>query len=320
MNDDIMTAAYEDDEPILPEGWQEGDDLFAGEDDWLEGNSEEPETPPQEDQPPAEEPDEGAPTPEQPPEDGGEAEGEGGQAPTPEPETPPEPRKLKFTARVDREDRDVEVDEGELPTLYQKAQVVDRVQAKLAKLTPALEKAEQLSKRLGYADLDAMLAAAEDNYRSGEVQRLVAEGVHEEVAKDMVEHRLERNAAQAAREEAQAQPEETTQPEGEPAPAKGRDFQAEVRALMEARPDLQTKRIPEEVVQACVRGKPLLAAYAEYEVKQERAEAEKLRRENAILKQNAQAAARAPVNGTEGAPAPSKPEDDFLKGFNAEDY
>lgn len=317
MNDDIMTAAYEDDEPILPEGWQEGDDLFAGEDSWLEGTSGEPETEPEASEAPAEEPEGGAPTTEQPPEDGAEEAEAGEQAPTTEPEQDPMPRKLKFTARVDREDRDVEVDEDELPTLYQKAQVVDRVQAKLAKLSPALEKAERLSKRLGYENLDAMLDAAEQNYRSGEVQRLVAEGVHEEVAKDVVEHRLEHNAAQAAQTDAQSEP----QPAAESAPAGGRDFQAEVRALMEARPDLQTKRIPEEVVQACVRGKPLLAAYAEYEVKQERVEAERLRRENAILKQNAQAAARAPVSGTAGSgDAGAKPEDDFLKGFNAEDY
>ena len=43
----------------------------------------------------------------------------------------------------------MEVDESELPTLYQKAQVTDRVQAKLARLTPQLEKAEKLAKQSG---------------------------------------------------------------------------------------------------------------------------------------------------------------------------
>ena len=304
MNEDIITA-YEDDDPILPEGWNEGDDLFTGEDNWLE------EAAPQADQTPAEDP-ENAPTPERTEADGDGAE-DPQQAPNPEPEGAPAPRKLKFTARVDREDREVEVEESEVSTLYQKAQVVDRVQAKLAKLSPAMEKAERLSKRLGYDGLDAMLEAAEHNWRSGEVQRLVAEGVHEEVAKDVVEHRMEHNAAQA-----EAEPAEET-PAGAPAPS--RDFQAEVRELMTARPELQNQRIPEEVVQACVHGKPLLTAYTEYEVRQERVEAQRLRRENAILKQNAKAAAQAPVKGTDGSgQAGGQREDDFLKGFHSDDY
>ena len=189
MNEDIITA-YEDDDPILPEGWNEGDDLFTGEDNWLEEAAPQAEEP-QADQTPAEDP-ENAPTPERTEADGDGAE-DPQQAPNPEPEGAPAPRKLKFTARVDREDREVEVEESEVSTLYQKAQVVDRVQAKLAKLSPAMEKAERLSKRLGYDGLDAMLEAAEHNWRSGEVQRLVAEGVHEEVAKDVVEHRMEHN-------------------------------------------------------------------------------------------------------------------------------
>ena len=50
-----------------------------------------------------------------------------------------------------------------------------------------------------------------------------------------------------------------------------------------------------------------------------KAEADKLRRENRILKQNEASAKQAPVKGVRGGGATdTKPEDDFLRGFNSD--
>jgi hypothetical protein len=65
-------------------------------------------------------------------------------------------------------------------------------------------------------------------------------------------------------------------------------------------------------------GKHLVSAYLEYEAKQKTAEIEQLRKENAVYKQNAEAAARSPVTGTAGGGATdTKPSDPFLEGFNS---
>ena len=104
---------------------------------------------------------------------------------------------------------------------------------------------------------------------------------------------------------------------------------AEVKELMRARPDLKGIQLPEEVAKACAEeGKPLVLAYAEYETRMARAaadkarkEAEKVAKENKVLKHNAAAAARAPVSGVSGGGATdTKPKDDFLRGFDSDDF
>ena len=320
LDNENNTAVFEDDDVILPDGWQDGDDIFS-EDEWS-GVTEQADEPAEDDG----QPDEGnaEPTPEPDSQSGADGGDEGGEAPTTEPSAAEQPRKLKFTARVDRNDLDVEVDESELPTLYQKAQVVDRVQAKLAKLSPTMEKAERLSKSLGYDSLDAMLDSAEKNYRETEINRLVGEGVHKEVAQDMVNRRF---ATARSTEQEAGQAEETQQREA--SAAGGRDFRKEVADLLAVRSDLRGQKLPDEVIKACVlEGKPLIVAYTEYEdaqkAKQAQADARErtaLRRENAILKQNAASAARAPVSGTAGGGATdTKPKDPFLEGFDADDF
>lgn len=316
----IIEPMEEEDEALLPDGWAEGDDIFS-DDEWT-GTEEADESAEE----PAQESEDGetsedadpAPTTEQEesPDDKGTSQEE---APTTEQVTENKPNtKLKFRARVDREDRDVEMDESELPTVYQKAQATDRYQAKLAKMSPMLDKAERLSRSLGYESLEAMLASAEENYQSAEVKRLVGEGVHEEVAKDMVARRMA-SAAAAAQEK-------TYEPEQESAPTSAeptaRDFKAETMELLKAKPELYGKKLPDEVIQACVHGnKRLLDAYTEYEARQTKAETAKLRKENQILKQNAASAAKAPVKGvTGGGATDTKPKDDFEMGFDSDDW
>ena len=306
MNEnEITTTMAVDDDTILPDGWTENDDIFAG-DEWT--GEEQADAPASEPAPESEEAVEeqaAAPTPEQAEAPGEEA--AAGDAPTPEQE-PKQPNKLKFRARVDRQDLDVELDESELPAIYQKAQVFDRTQAKLAKVVPQMERAEQLAKSIGYDGLDSMLDSAEKNYRDNEVNRLVGEGVHQEVARDMVNRRF---AYQPQQKEAPS----ASAPAGK---APTRDFAAEARGLIEARPELAGKQLPQEVVRACAaEGKNLLVAYAEYEAAQQKAEADRLRRENDVLRQNAASAAKAPVHGTRGGGATdTKAKDDFLRGFD----
>ena len=306
FENEIIAPEVEDD-VLLPEGYAEGDDIFANPEGWTgETEVDAPEAEPEQ---PEEEPEgdsEEAPTtePETEPGDTGEAE----EAPTTE-QTKTEPNKLKFKARVDRNDVDVELDESELPTVYQKAQATDRYQAKLAKQTPILEQAEKLSKALGFENFEAMLANAEQNFRDTEVQRLTEGGAPKEIAEDYINRRL------AGVHPAEEKPAETP---AEEAPT--RDFSAEARELVKARPDLAGQTVPQEVVRACMaENKSLLVAYTEYEAKQQKAEADKLRRENRILKQNEATAKQAPVKGVRGGGATdTKPEDDFLRGFNSD--
>ena len=100
-----MPAAAED--VLLPEGWTEDEDLFAAEaEDGAAENAG-----PQEN------------VPEEAPATGRRAAGS----------------KLRFTARVDHEDREVELDENELPDLYQKAQATERAQRRLRELSALKE-------------------------------------------------------------------------------------------------------------------------------------------------------------------------------------
>ena len=306
-NEQEFTTGMEDDLEILPDGWGENDDFFnvdawgkdASADESKDSNSQqdlndifaEANT------------DEGTTTAD---EDGSENSPE-----TEEPTTQDGPGKLKFKATVDHEDLDVELDETELPALYQKAQVTDRVQAKLANMQPIYNQAVRTAKILGYDTPEEMLKAAEDSFRDGEIEKLVNEGTNKDVAEDYVRRKMQ-----------DAEVKEDTKP-AEEKPA-GRDFKAEVEALLDIRPDLKKPgtKLPDAVTEECVKsGRPLAVVYLEYEAKQEKAKYDALLKENKKLKQNAEAASRAPVRGvSRGGHVKDKTNDDpFLKGFDADD-
>lgn len=317
----IIDPMADENDAILPDGWAEGDDIFSDEEWTGDPQADEFEDDPGQETEEGEnsEDEDPAPTTEQdePSDDSGETQDE---APTTEQVTEEKPNtKLKFRARVDREDQDVELDESDLPTVYQKAQATDRYQAKLAKLSPMMEKAERLSRSLGYENLEAMLTSAEENYHSAEVKRLMNEGVHEEVAKDMVARKM---ASAAAATPAQEKYEETVpedKPTSEPA---ARDFRAEIEELYRVKPEWRGKQLPDDVAKACALGnKKLVDAVTEYEDRQTKAEAVKLRKENQILKQNAASAAKAPVKGVSGGGATdTKAKDPFEEGFDSDDW
>lgn len=104
--------------------------------------------------------------------------------------------------------------------------------------------------------------------------------------------------------------------ETETAPAE-RDYGSEVRDLFAQRPELRGEQLPQEVLEACVAGKPLKEAYDDF-ARRQREEAAALRKENRILREQAKTASRTPVRGvTRGGSVHAQPEDPFLRGFNS---
>ena len=231
--------------------------------------------------------------------------------------------KLRFKARIDHEDVDAEIDESELPAIYQKATATDRYQAKLAKVNPTMERLERMAKNNGYDTVDEMLDAQESYDREVFIEKLMREGTPKVIAEDYYDRTHGRpaqptaqtapgDAAEAAETVERKAPEQTNNPPS-------RDFASEVRALWSMRPELKGTTIPSEVAAAAARGQNLALAYFAYEAKQAKAEAEQLRQERNTYKQNAATAAKAPVKGVSGGGVTNtQPEDPFLKGFNSD--
>lgn len=311
-NTNAIPAASEEFETFLPEGWAEGDNIFDV-DSWTGGGDQADESDAGDGQEEVTEAEEG--TEDETLTTGGDEAAEesgedGDNASTTEQET--ERPKLKFSAKIDHKVQDVELDETELPTIYQKAQNADRTRSKLDKVQPIIDKGNRLAKILGYDTMDAMLDAAEKSYREGEVERLKGEGVHPDVAEELVESRTKRALESVPAE----------QPDTDDEANAGRDYRGEVADLLQAHPELRGTQLPASVVNACVaEGKPLVRAYEEYARKQAEAENKAVKAENKRLKQNADAARRAPVRGvSKGGKTNTDPDDPFLIGFNSDHW
>ena len=300
MDEQNMAAIPEEEDVMMPDGYGTGDDFFA--DEWTGQDADAQPEPEQESEP--EKPKEDAPTTEQTEEDH--------EAQEPEAETPEDaPRRLRFKARVDREDMDVDIGEDEVPALYQLAKAGERWKAKNDTMRQQVEHYEQIAKGMGYATVDEMIQKTAEGYKAAKVQELMEQGTPQTIAEDYVDRMMQREAAKAPDPE----PEEPT------LEAHERNIQAEAQELIVARPDLKTRQLPMEVVEAWRNGENLLNAYNRYEARQKEAENQKLKKENNILKQNAAAAAKAPVKGvTGGAPTDTEPEDPFLKGFDSDPW
>ena len=308
-NTNETPVASEEFEAFLPEGWAEGDDIFDV-DSWTGGKDQADESDADDGQEEVTEADDGeeiSPATGSDDTAGSEEDGDTALATGQEAARP----KLKFSAQIDHKMEDVELDENDLPTIYQKAHVTDRVRAKLDKAQPLVDKGNRLAKILGYESMDAMLDAAETAYRDGEVERLKGEGVHPDVAAELVENRTKK-ALEGMK------PEQETDEE---APS-GRDYEGEVADLLKIHPELRGTTLPDSVVNDCVvNGKPLVTAYETYARKQTEAENKAVKAENKRLKQNADAARRAPVRGvSKGGKTNTDPDDPFLIGFNADHW
>lgn len=324
INENMEHNTVEDNDPILPEGWTDKDDIFsdnwagattAEEDDFFadaEPSFEDMDDEPTDADPTTDPAQKAAPVT-------AEEEPAGAEPPTTEEQEPtqePTSNKLRFKARIDHEDVDAEIDESDLPAIYQKAATLDRYQQKLDKVNPVMARMERMAKANGFETVEAMLDAQETFERESAVERLVKEGAPKEIAEHYVNSKYGQAADNGAKET------KPTEPAAEPAqthePA-ARDFGAEIRELWELRPELKGKTLPSEVAAAAAKGQRLALAYFAHEVKQARTEAENSRKENEILKQNAAAAAKAPVKGVAGGgPTDSKPKDPFLDGFDSD--
>ena len=314
-NNEATSTYLDEDTPILPDGWADGDDLFTDSDDAAEVDAAaEPEATDTGVAENAADTD-GLPTTE-PGEDAAQDAATDAEtlSTTEQGASSTEETMLRFKALVDHEDIDVELKESELPTIYQKARVTDRGQQRLSEMTPTVEAATRLARQMGYSSPQDMLNAAAQNYHDSEIEKLTSEGVHPEVARDIVERRLQDVVAPTQRAVAQADAVVNT--------GVDRDYQAEVEELLQARPQLRGQALPDAVSRAAVEGdKRLLLAYLDYEAQQAQAENERLRKENEIYKQNAATAARSPVRGVSGGGVTDlKPSDPFLDGFNAADW
>ena len=215
--------------------------------------------------------------------------------------------KLHFTVSIDHKDEDVILDPTELPTVYQKARVLDRYQSRVKELEAELSRYDRIAKGLNYADRNAMHDGIIDNI----VQDYQSEhpGVPDDMARDYVIRKfgLEKNPA----------PAEDAKPEAN----NGRDYRAEVTELFQAYPEARNERIPDEVTNTAVSsGKPLLQVYMDWKLKQTSAKAKAAEKENKVLKQNAAAARKAPVRrSVGGGKTDTNPSDAFLDGFNSDD-
>lgn len=279
-NENAMTPEEMED-VLLPDGWTEDDDIFSP-DTWSDE--------------PADAQDSGDTETDEaeiPTTDEGESEEmtETEEAPT----TETEDDDLSFTARIDHSDVPVKLARKDLPTIYQKAQVTDRLQQRMRERDEDDRQMDELARILDYKDRHDMRTAILENFRKTEVERLVSEGVNEEVATETVEARVARKRAAAViPEEAPAAQEE--------APATARNFRVEVANLYALYPEVaETGKIPDTVTRyALTTGTSLAESYAKYKSDQQTNEAAALKKENKILKQNAASAARAPVKGVRG--------------------
>lgn len=320
LNNEI--GAPEDDDVMLPEGYndenifaepEDDDENIFGKEDTLEGFGDESNG----EEDPAPEAEQEKPEPEK--EDGVSAGGEEGSAPAAE-----QKQEAASLFKFKDGDQDVELKESEISDLYRFKKEHAGDDIRLQELQSNMDEVDVMAKRLGFADIKEMLAKAQDNYRDAEIKRLTEDPehpVHPEVAKSIVESRMRENAAKAAAATTQ-QAQKTDAPA---APAQ-RDYRREMATLLGDYPELRESlskggMVPQEVIRTAAERKiSLSAAYAEYKAGEVMKEAERMKQENTILKQNAEAKAKAPVKGVSaGGHVETKGKDPFLQGLMSDD-
>lgn len=326
-NQSAQTPTMEDlSSPILPIGWDSETDIFS--DDFMnsdlpqaDGSAEAEESDSADTENGSEETEEVVLTTDENEEESDESEEEANDQPTTQ-EEGTQPKTISFKATINHKEQDVELDESEWPEVYQKYVAFNKVRGKLDKMTPTYEKSEMVKELLGYTSIDEMLDAAEQAYVDSEVEKLVNDNVSETLAKDYVARKV-KEIKEGVRKSSKAAPQDTENKEAEATTdsstvANGRDFAPEVAQLLKVRPDLKGKTVPQEVIKQAVDDDvPLAVAYLNYESKLNKADTQKLRKENKTIKQNAEAAKRAPVKSvTESGPTNATADDPFLTGFN----
>ena len=145
-----------------------------------------------------------------------------------------------------------------------------------------------------------------------QVEAGMTEGVARLVAKDAAGGDYSLNdEAEPKQADQSAEPEKTHIPV--------RDFAAEVKQLKALFPKVE--EIPDEVLNvAATKDISVVTAYLAYRENESAKAAESLKKENAILKQNAASAAKAPVKGVTGGGASADKVDYFMKGFESDPW
>ena len=163
---------------------------------------------------------------------------------------------------------------------------------------------------------DAMKSSeAKAKYKAtydAQVEAGMTEGVARLVAKDAAGGEYSLNdEAEPKQADQSAEPEKTHIPV--------RDFAAEVKQLKALFPKVE--EIPDEVLNvAATKDISVVTAYLAYRENESAKAAESLKKENAILKQNAASAAKAPVKGVTGGGASADKVDYFMKGFESDPW
>ena len=163
---------------------------------------------------------------------------------------------------------------------------------------------------------DAMKSSeAKAKYKAtydAQVEAGMTEGVARLVAKDAAGGDYSLNdEAEPKQADQSAEPEKTHIPV--------RDFAAEVKQLKALFPKVE--EIPDEVLNvAATKDISVVTAYLAYRENESAKAAESLKKENAILKQNAASAAKDAVKGVTGGGASADKVDYFMKGFESDPW
>ena len=304
-SDESLILDTDTEDTILPEGWDGESDIFA---DIEEEDLENPTT--DEEEKPEEESEEKQET-----EDNTQAENtaeigvEGGDRDSQEAK-PQEQEKPTIRVKFNHEEKDISYDEA-VPYI-QKGMNFDRLES-------TFNEGTKLAKELGYQSMSEMIQAAKENYINGKVQELVDEGVHEDVARMTVEHKMQTSLHQAelaeAQAEAQAQQERMqaeAQAQQNAQEARMQELKTQVEQFKAVYPNVT--QLPPEVADATINGTPLIVAYARYEAKQAQKELQ-------TYKQQQETAKRAPVKGaTKHGDSGEQAEDLYLAGFDDDSW
>ena len=96
------------------------------------------------------------------------------------------------------------------------------------------------------------------------------------------------------------------------------DWESEWAELARVHPEVIGQKLPDDIYQACIESaeRPV-RVYEQMMLAKKQEEIDDLRAQIATLKQNAEAAARAPVSASAGTVGAQEGEDPFLKAFNS---
>lgn len=223
---------------------------------------------------------------------------------------------------VEQDGEESQIDETETEVDAPDGESEPVVQSRKLKLKVNHQEEEIDIDAMSDADLTALLqkGRAFDALKETENKQRFRDVYNAQIEAGMTEAVAQMAAEKAAgktyalTDEAETPVVETPAPEAkkEKSPA---DVWAQLKAL-----DPNLKQVPEAVASAISKGIDPQIAYLSYQMAQSNKTAASLKKENAILKQNAASAAKAPVKGVSGGGVTPKKVDHFLAGFDADNW